>query len=74
MNSKSSLLPRISVLRPVSVTMCLVALLVLGAVAYVRMPVEMMPDGLTPPFLAVSVGFRNASPQETEQQITLPLE
>ncbi len=74
MHPKSSLLPRISVLRPVSVTMCLVALLVLGAVAYLRMPVEMMPDGLTPPFLAVSIGYRNASPQETEQEITLPLE
>ncbi len=74
MHPKSSLLPRISVLRPVSVTMCLVALLVLGAVAYLRMPVMMMPDGLTPPFLVVSVGYRNASPQETDQQITLPLE
>ena len=30
--------------------------------------------GLTPPFLVVSIGFRNASPQETDQQITLPLE
>ena len=74
MHPKSSLLPHISVLRPVSVTMCLIALLVLGAVAYVRMPVKMMPNGLTPPFLVVSIGFGNASPQETDQQITLPLE
>ena len=74
MTPKSSLLPRISVLRPVSITMCLIALLVLGAVAYWRVPVKLMPKGLERPILSVRVGFRNATPQETEQLITLPLE
>ncbi len=74
MPPKSSLLPRISVLRPVSITMCLIALLVLGAVAYWRVPLKLMPEGLEHPFLTVRIGFRNATPQETEQQITLPLE
>ena len=74
MNQKSSFLPRISVLRPVSITMCLIALLLLGAVAYLRVPVKLMPQGLNRPFLSVRVGYRNATPQETEQQITKPLE
>ena len=72
--AKTNLLPRISVLRPVSITMCLIALLVLGAVAYWRVPVKLMPAGLERPILSVRVGFRNATPQETEQLITLPLE
>ncbi|MGA1199461.1 MAG: hypothetical protein ACO36I_23435 [Candidatus Latescibacterota bacterium] len=33
-DKQSSLLPRISVNRPVTVTMCLMALLVVGVVAY----------------------------------------
>ena len=74
MESKTSFLPRISVLRPVSITMCLVALLVLGVVAYLRVPVKLMPHGLDRPFLSVRISFGNASPQETEQQITKPLE
>ena len=74
MNQKASFLPRISVTRPVTVTMCLVALLVLGVVAYSRIPVKLMPSGLTPPFLYVRISYRNATPQETEREITLPLE
>ena len=74
--SQSSLLPRISVNRPVTVTMCLVALLVVGIVAYFRVPVKLFPSGFTPAFLYIGVGYNhsNASPQEAEQQIARPLE
>jgi HAE1 family hydrophobic/amphiphilic exporter-1 len=71
---KSSLLPRISVTRPVSVTMSLVALLVLGAMAYVRIPVKMFPSGFTRPFLYVRINYPNSTPRESEQQIARPLE
>ena len=76
MNKKPSLLPRISVNRPVTVTMCLVALLVVGIVAYFRVPVKLFPSGFTPTFLYMFIGYnhRNASPQEAEQQIARPLE
>ena len=40
MEERSSLLPRLSVNRPVTVTMCLLALLVVGAVAYSQIPVK----------------------------------
>ena len=50
-NSQPALLPRISVNRPVTVAMCLVALLLVGVVAYFRVPVKLFPSGFTPPFL-----------------------
>ncbi len=76
MDRQSALLPRISVNRPVTVTMCLVALLLVGIVAYFRVPVKLFPSGFTPAFLFVDIEYnhRNASPQEAEQQIARPLE
>ena len=74
MNRKASLLPSISVNRPVSVAMCLLALLVVGAVGYFRIPVKLFPSGFDPPFLWVGVPYRGATPRELEQQIARPLE
>lgn len=74
MNIRESILPRISVHRPVMVTMILAALSVLGAVAYFRIPIKLMPSGLDPDFLYIRIRYENATPQETEQQITRPLE
>ena len=71
---KPQLIPRISVNRPVTVAMCLLALLVIGAVAYSRIGVQLFPSGFTPRFLWVSISFRNATPQEVEQQLARPLE
>lgn len=75
-NGRSSLLPRISVNRPVTVTMCLVALMVVGIVAYLRVPVKLFPSGFTPAFLYASIGYDhgNSTPQESEQQLARPLE
>ena len=75
-SDQSSLLPRISVNRPVTVTMCLVALLVVGIVAYLRVPVKLFPSGFTPAFLYTSIGYDhgNSTPQESEQQLARPLE
>ena len=76
MKSESTLLAKISVTRPVTVAMCLIALLVVGGVAYVRVPIKLFPSGFQPPFMYVWLGYshRNASPQEAEQQIAIPLE
>lgn len=54
--------------------MSLVALLVLGAMAYVRIPVKMFPSGFTRPFLYVRINYPNSTPRESEQQIARPLE
>ena len=74
MPDHESLLPRISVNRPVTVIMILSAILVLGALAYSRVPVKLFPDGLEFGSLYVRINYRNSSPQESEQQITRPLE
>ncbi|MDA0710659.1 MAG: efflux RND transporter permease subunit, partial [bacterium] len=62
--------------RPVSVTMCLVALMVVGVVAYARVPVKLFSSGFTPAFLYASIQYShgNSTPQESEQQIARPLE
>ncbi len=74
MEERASLLPKLSVGRPVTVTMCLVALMVIGAVAYLRIPVKLMPSGYNRPFMYLQVGFSGATPQEVEQQIARPME
>jgi len=53
LEGKVSLLPRLALTRPVSVSMSLVALLVVGFIAYKAIPVELMPAGFTPPFMGV---------------------
>ncbi|HAA77302.1 TPA: acriflavin resistance protein, partial [Candidatus Latescibacteria bacterium] len=60
--------------RPVTVVMALTALLVLGALSYLRAPVQLFPDGLEFGSLYIRIDYRNSSPQESEQQITRPLE
>ena len=74
MADRHSLIPRISVTRPVTVTMCLIALLMIGVVAYQRTPIQLFPSGFTPPFLYLRIGLPNSTPQEVEQEVARPLE
>jgi len=62
-------LPAIAFDRPVSVFMLFVALLVVGCIAWVRIPVQMMPGGFEPGFLYVWIPYNNASPTEVDEQI-----
>jgi len=72
--SKEGLLPKFSVNRPVTVVMTLVALLVIGYIAFSQIAVDLMPAGFTPPFLAVWTPYPNSNPQEVEEQIAKPIE
>ncbi len=72
--SKESLLPKLSVNRPVTVIMTLIATLVIGFIAFNQIPVDLMPAGFTPPFLGVWVPYPNSNPQEVEEQIAKPVE
>ncbi|MFQ5637249.1 MAG: efflux RND transporter permease subunit [bacterium] len=72
--SKNSLLPRLSLNRPVTVIMSLIALLVLGYIAFTQISVDLMPKGFTPPFLGVWAPYPNSNPQEVEEQIAKPIE
>ena len=71
---KESLLPKLSVNRPVTVIMTLLALLVVGYIAFTQIAVELMPAGFTPPFLGVWTPYPNANPQEVEEQVAKPIE
>ncbi len=71
---RGSLLPRISVSRPVTVTMCLAALLVVGIVALTRIQMEAFPSGLERKQLWVWAGSQeNSSPRENDEQISQPM-
>ncbi|MEN8154336.1 MAG: efflux RND transporter permease subunit [Acidobacteriota bacterium] len=67
-------LPKFSIRRPVTVTMILIAVLVIGSVAYQRIKLDLFPSGFSPPFLGVYVPYRDANPKEIEEQIVKPLE
>ncbi|MBI3270159.1 MAG: efflux RND transporter permease subunit [Planctomycetes bacterium] len=60
--------------RPVTVAMLFVAGVVVGVLAYLRMPVQLMPSGFTSPHLWVYVPYPQANPQEVENSIARPLE
>ena len=71
---KFGLLARFSLNRPITVLMTLLALLVVGYIAYNQIAVELMPAGFTPPFLGVWTPYPNANPEEVEQLIARPIE
>lgn len=60
--------------RPVAVSMLSLSLLIIGALAYLRIPLQLMPSGYTMPLLYVQVSWPNATPQEALRQIMEPLE
>ena len=61
------------VVRPVTVTMVTVALLLFGIVALTRMPVELLPE-LGYPSITVQTEYADAAPSEVEELITRPIE
>ncbi|MDR7586807.1 MAG: efflux RND transporter permease subunit [Armatimonadota bacterium] len=66
-------LAELSIRRPVAVLMVLSALLVLGLLAYARMPVELFPN-VQFPFVTVATPYPGAGPEEVEALITRPIE
>jgi HAE1 family hydrophobic/amphiphilic exporter-1 len=71
---RPSLLPKLALTRPVTVLMTLLALMVVGIIAFTRIPVDLWPAGFTPPFLWVWTPYPNSNPQEVEQQIAKHIE
>ncbi len=67
-------LPKFSLKRPVTVTMILIAVLVIGFVSYTKIKLDLFPSGFNPPFLGVWVPYSDANPKEIEEQIVKPLE
>jgi HAE1 family hydrophobic/amphiphilic exporter-1 len=66
-------LPEFSIHRPVTVLMaCLVAIL-LGAIAFVQIPVDLMPE-IDQPTLSINTQYQGVAPEEMETLISRPIE
>jgi HAE1 family hydrophobic/amphiphilic exporter-1 len=63
-----------SLRRPIAVTVLLASTLVLGLVATLAIPVELIPRGFEEPFLRVFVPWRDAPAPEVLDKIVRPLE
>jgi HAE1 family hydrophobic/amphiphilic exporter-1 len=74
MPARESWLPRLSVDRPVSVIMVVIATLVVGYVAYTRIPLALFPSGMEGDRLHIWVSYPDASPEEVEEKLTRPME
>ncbi|HEX9799133.1 MAG TPA: efflux RND transporter permease subunit [Thermoanaerobaculia bacterium] len=64
----------LSLRRPIAVTVLLASTLVLGLVATLGIPVELIPRGFEEPFLWVVVPWRDAPAPEVLDKITRPME
>jgi HAE1 family hydrophobic/amphiphilic exporter-1 len=66
-------LTRLAVARPITVTMGLVSLLVLGAISLSRLPLSFLPQAEFP-FIGVQIPYANGVPEQVERDITRPIE
>ena len=64
---------KFAVTRPVAVTMQIAALVLLGAICFTRLPVDLLPK-VTLPTLNVSTNWANVSPEVMEARVTRPIE
>ncbi|MCZ6727885.1 MAG: efflux RND transporter permease subunit, partial [Acidobacteria bacterium] len=67
-------LPRFSLNRRITVLVMLVTIIVLGTVATIGIPLELLPSGMEHPSLGVVVPWRDAPAQETLDKVIRPLE
>ncbi|HPI26294.1 MAG TPA: efflux RND transporter permease subunit, partial [Candidatus Cloacimonadota bacterium] len=66
-------LAKLSIDRPVMVTMAILVFVVFGAMAYMGMPLNLMPD-VELPYVSVMTVYSGAGPREVESQVTTKLE
>ena len=64
---------RIFILRPVATTLLMIALLVVGAIAYQELPLSALPE-VAYPTIQVETFYPGASPEVVTSSITAPLE
>lgn len=62
-----------SVRRPITTVMFFLIVILLGGIAFSRLPVDLMPE-LTYPTLTVRTDYPNVGPQEVEDLVTRPIE
>ncbi|NNK64181.1 MAG: efflux RND transporter permease subunit [Gemmatimonadetes bacterium] len=62
-------IPRTSTRRPVAVAMLFLAVILLGGISYVRLPIDLLPD-VSYPRLVVYTSYPDVAPAEVERLIT----
>jgi HAE1 family hydrophobic/amphiphilic exporter-1 len=66
-------LPTLAVRRPITTAMILVSVLLVGTIAFVKLPLAFLPS-LDAPFMFVQIPYPNSHPQHIEREITKPVE
>ena len=66
-------LPTLSVRRPITTAMILVSILLVGGIAFYRLPLAFLPS-LDAPFMFVQIPYPNSHPRQIEKEITKPVE
>jgi multidrug efflux pump len=64
---------RLFILRPVATTLLMVAILIVGAMAYLQLPLSALPE-VAYPTIQVQTFYPGASPEVITSAITAPLE
>ncbi|MCB1018474.1 MAG: efflux RND transporter permease subunit [Acidobacteria bacterium] len=66
-------LPEFSIKRPVTVLMACLVCILLGAISFVEIPVDLMPE-IEQPTLSINIDYPGVAPEEIETLIARPLE
>lgn len=74
MSSWQEALPRFSLDRRITVIVLMLTALVVGAVATLRIPLELIPGGFEAPTLTVTASWRDAPPRDVLDKLAIPLE
>ncbi len=64
---------RFSVKRPVTITMMILIVLVLGAVSFSKLHIDLLPQ-MELPYVMIQTSYSGAGPEEVENMVTRPLE
>ena len=74
LRGRESMLPRFSLDRRVTVLVLLATILVVGTIATLGLPLELIPRGFEAPHLSVNANWRDAPAKEVLDKVSLPLE
>ncbi len=66
-------LTRFAIRRPIFTTMVTLIVVIVGAIALIQLPVDLMPD-ITNPIVSIRTEYENASPEVVEELVTRPIE
>ncbi len=66
-------LPKLAIRRPVFITVLVLMVVLLGAISFSRLPVDLMPD-ISLPTLTVRTNYTGVGPREMEELVSMPME